>query len=106
MTKTRVKVSFRFGSKFYQIGSEVNADDPIVAKYPSMFTDAARTTATTPPPVNPPRTTPAPADDPTPTRPASGATKAQWSAYVTELGGTVGDQTKAELIDMAGELEG
>jgi len=99
-TKT-VKISFR-ADRFYSAGTEIAADDPVVARYPSMFVDTVRVTATVPPVTAPP-----PANDPTPARPSTGASKAKWAAYVAELGGTPDDNaTKADLQALADELEG
>jgi len=99
--KATVEVSFR-ADKFYPRGMELDADDPIVKKYPGMFTKAAgavRTTAAVPGPVVDPAAV-------VTGRPAQSDTKDVWRAYVDALGGTSGELTKQELIDLADELEG
>jgi len=40
--------SFTTGGMMYGQGREFDADDPIVKRYPGMFTDVVRTTATVP----------------------------------------------------------
>lgn len=99
--KATVEVSFRAG-KFYPRGLELDADDPIVSKYPGMFSKSAgavRTTAAVPGDVVDPAAV-------VTGRPAQSDTKAQWRAYVEALGGSPGELTKAELQDLADELEG
>ena len=46
--KVRCEVSFTTGGQIYGQGKEFDADDPIVKRYPSMFSDQVRTTATVP----------------------------------------------------------
>lgn len=100
--KKTVEVSFRALGRFYPQGTEVDADDPAVAKYPAMFAKSAgavRTTAAVPGDVVDPAAV-------VTGRPAQSDTKAQWRAYVEALGGSPGELTKAELQDLADELEG
>lgn len=98
--KVTVEVSFRAGPKFYARGQEIPAGDPIVSKYPSMFKDQVRTTATVPTePVSPPAEL-----DP---RPAGNASRDAWAEYVRALGGTVTDDLgRDDLRDLAADLEG
>lgn len=97
-TKAIVQTSFR-ADKFYPRGTELDADDPAVKRWPSMFDPpAVRTTAAVPGEVvDPDRVT---------GRPSQAGTKAQWRAYVRALGGDTGELTKAELQALADELEG
>lgn len=96
--KAKVEVSFRAGN-FYPRGMELDADDPIVKKYPSMFKAAVRTTAAVPGDVVDPGGVVV-------DRPAGNASKGHWQAYVKALGGSTDDLTKAELVELADELEG
>ena len=46
--KVRCEVSFTTNGQMYGQGREFDADDPIVLRYPSMFSTTVRTTATVP----------------------------------------------------------
>jgi len=44
----RCEVGFTTGGRTYPVGQEFDVDDPIVKRYPSMFSTEVRTAATVP----------------------------------------------------------
>lgn len=52
--KVMCEVSFTTGGQIYGRGKMFDADDPIVKRYPSMFSTETRTAATVPGPVTSP----------------------------------------------------
>jgi hypothetical protein len=86
----RAVTSFSVGHVAISVGDVLQADDPIVAGRESLFI------------------VPGPVSEPgpfLPVRPPSNASRTDWAAYVSSLGGDPGDLGRDELRVLADEID-